>query len=161
MRRLIFGLLFALGLIAAPAHAVELISTPITTAATTLSQTFQLRAGPGIAAQNMTLQATLAYGSGGATIDVYTQVSIDRMTTWVDVSNFHFTTVAPFRLVQNVSAVTPVVASVTPTDGGLTINTAVSGLFGNFWRCKVITTGTYVATTLRVDAVGIGLTTTP
>jgi hypothetical protein len=161
MSRILIALLIALGLIA-PASAVQLLSIPITTATTqTVSQNFQLRAGPGVSATNVTWQAALTYGSGGTTVDVYAQTSVDGGVTWTDVANFHFTTVAPFRLIQNVSSVTPVVASATPTDGAMTANTGLSGVFGNMWRVKVITTGTYAATTLRVDAVGIGLTVLP
>jgi hypothetical protein len=162
MKRILLALLLTLGL-SAPALASEILTLPITTAVTAVTgSTFQLRFGPGAQAQNMTLQATLVYGSGGTTVDAWVQTSLDGGSTWTDVANFHFTTVAPFRLVQNVSAVTAVVAAVTAQDGALTANTAVSGMFGNQWRVKVTTTGTYAGgTVLHVDAIGVGLTSSP
>ena len=48
----------------------------------------------------------------------------------------------------------------TPTDGTLTANTSVNSFFGNLWRVKFQSTGTYAgSTTLRVDAIANGLTT--
>ena len=55
-----------------------------------------------------------------------------------------------------------IVASITPTDGAMTANTALSGVFGNQFRIKYQTTGTFAGgTTLRIDAIANGLTTFP
>jgi hypothetical protein len=148
-----------------PASAVEMLLLPITAASgPSVSQTFQIRPGPGgqWLPATATFQATFTYGSGGTSTDAYVQTSIDGGGTWVDVAQFHFL-VASARFIWTLESsliATPV--QVTPTDGTMTSNTALSGVFGNMWRVKFVTTGTYAGgTTLRVDAIANGLTTLP
>jgi hypothetical protein len=167
MRRLLFGLLLALALIA-PANAVELLSIPITTAITqTVSQTFQVRPGPGgqWLPATLTLQCNLTWGSGGTTVDADLQTSLDGGTTWTDVANCNFASIAASkRLIWTIesSLVAAPVQVTTPTDGTMTANTALSGVFGNMWRVKYQTTGTFAGgTSLRIDAIANGLTTLP
>jgi hypothetical protein len=148
-----------------PAGALEILPTlPITTAVTaTVTPMYQLRPGPGgqLLTTNMSLQATFTYGSGGTSADAYVQTSIDGGNTWIDVANFHFTT-SSARYIYNLFSGTPVTTEYTPTDGSLSSNTAKDGQFGNFWRVKYVTVGTYAGgTTLRVDAIANGLTTLP
>jgi hypothetical protein len=127
-----------------------LLSTGITTAvAAVVTTPLQLRDGP---SESMAFQATLTYGSGGTTATAWVQTSFDDGVTWCDVANFAFTT-ASARSVQNVSALTTVLAAAAATDGTLASNTANSGLLGALWRVKYTTTGTYAGgTLLRVDA---------
>ena len=164
MKRLLIVAALTLSFIS-EASAVELLAPlTITTAlSVTPGQTFQLRPGPGgqLFATNMALQGTFTYGSGGTSADAYVQTSLDGGTTSVDVANFHFTTSSQ-RFTYNLFSGTPVTSEYTPTDGALTANTAKDGLFGNYWRVKYVTTGTYAgSTTLRVDAITNGLTTLP
>lgn len=96
------------------------------------------------------LQAVLAYGSGGTTIDAWVQTSIDGVN-WIDVCNFHFTT-ASAKFLFNLSALTPVTSEYTLTDGTLTANTAKDGIIGNLWRVKYQSSGTYAGnTTLTIQ----------
>jgi hypothetical protein len=151
-----------------PAVAVELLSIPITTAITqTVSQTFQIRPGPGgqWLPATMTIQCNLSWGSGGTAIDADIQTSIDGGNTFTDVANCNFASiVASKRLIWTIesSIIAAPVQVTTPTDGAMTANTALSGVFGTLWRVKFQTTGVFAGgTTLRIDAIGNGLTTFP
>jgi hypothetical protein len=140
-----------------------LLNAPITTAVTAqVGSTFQLRETGGNAPPTIiTLQGTLTYTSGGTTADAWVQTTLDGGLTWNDLANFHFTTAAG-RLVFNLNVVpvNTIIAQITSfTDGTLAANTAIAvPFFGSMFRVKYTTTGTYVGTTLRVDAICAGLT---
>lgn len=104
----------------------------------------------------LAVESQLVVGSAGGTLDVYVQTSLDRGLTWIDILNHHFTT----STAKTVSTVvlppqTAFTANTAPTDGTLTNNTVLNGLFGDRIRVKYVSAGTaYGAnTTLRVDAV--------
>jgi len=99
MRRFILGLIFALGLIA-PAQAVEMLLLPITRAVSGVSQTSQIRPGPG--GQFRPSDITWTYGSGGTTSDFYVQTSLDGGVSWTDIAHFGFNTAASTRSILNV-----------------------------------------------------------
>jgi hypothetical protein len=104
------------------------------------------------------IQGNLTYGSGGTTIDVWVQTSIDGGTSWTDIANFHWTT-ASTRVMYTLSSATPVTTQYTPTDGTSAANTAKDGVLGNLYRAKYTTTGTYAANTnVRIDLMTDGLT---
>lgn len=137
-----------------------ILNVPVTTAVTAaLSSVFQLRPGPGGQAlpTGVLLQGNFTYGSGGTTATAWVQTSIDGGSTWCDIARFAFTT-ASARFVYNVNSSTSVTAEATPTDGTLATNTANDGILGNLFRVKYTTTGTYAATTLRVDMISDGVT---
>jgi len=92
------------------------------------------------------VEAVFLYGSGGTTANAYIQTSLDGGLTWVDIMNFSFTTAAATKI-SAVVATTALAAAVTPTDGSLTANTILSGLFGSWYRAKYVTTGTYAGAT--------------
>jgi hypothetical protein len=106
----------------------------------------------GVLLKSLTLQCNLIYGSGGTTIKVWIQTSLDNGATWCDIANFAATT-ANYRRVYNLSALTAVSAIATPTDGTLADNTSVDGILGEQFRAKVTTTGTYANTTIEIDAI--------
>jgi hypothetical protein len=139
-----------------------LLNKTVTTAVTAAVTTpLQLRPVEGVIAQNIALQANFAFGSGGTTATVWVQTSFDAGSTWIDVANFSFTT-ASAQAVFNLSGLTPVTTQYAATDGTLASNTAKDGLIGSLWRTKLTTVGTYAGgTTLRVDAVALGLTSSP
>lgn len=149
----------------APARAVALLpTTPITGPVTAaVGPVFQLRNTSGSAyPSTLTVQANFVYGSGGLTASVWLQTSLDGGSTWTDVALLSFTT-SSARLIQSLTSayVTGQAATgLVPTDGAMTSTPGfVQGVFGNLWRVKFTTTGTYAGgTTLRVDVVGNGLT---
>jgi hypothetical protein len=93
------------------------------------------------------LQVRLAYGSGGTSVKVYVQTSLDQGTVWIDVACFTFTTASAVK-VRNLSALTPKTTDVTPTDGALTDDTSVDGILGDRMRIKVVSVGTYAGSTV-------------
>jgi hypothetical protein len=139
-----------------------LLNAAITTAvAAVVSTPLQLRPVEGDIAQNVGLQANFTYGSGGTSATIWVQTSFDAGATWIDVANFAFATTTALALF-NLSALTPVTTQYTATDGTLASNTAKDGLIGSLWRTKLTTVGTYAgSTTLRVDAIALGLTSSP
>jgi hypothetical protein len=97
-----------------------------------------------------TIQIKLAYGSGGTTLKVYVQTSLDQGSTWVDVSCSAFTTASATKIV-NLSGLTPKTTAATPSDGAMTDDTALDGVLGDRFRVKITSTGTYAgSTTLSV-----------
>jgi hypothetical protein len=139
-----------------------LLNTAITSAVSTVpGSVLQLRAGPSGPEfpTNMCLQATFTYaGTTGTTAGTMIQTSLDGQVTWTDVAFITFTTTSG-RQIANINSSTSVTTLYTPTDGTLTAGTIKDGIIGNFWRVKLITTGTYQAgTNIRVDAIGNGIT---
>lgn len=98
---------------------------------------------------SLAVQANLAYGSGGTTIDAYLQTSLDGGSTWIDIANFHFTT-ANARFAYNLNSQTAVTTEYTPTDGSLSANTSKDGILGPLYQVKLVSTGTYAGTTLTI-----------
>lgn len=90
-----------------------------------------------------------AYGSGGTSLKVYVQTSLDQGQTWVDVACAAFL-VASATKVLNLSGLTPKTTAATPSDGAMTDDTALDGVLGDRWRVKITSTGTYAGTTLSV-----------
>ncbi len=104
-------------------------------------------------AKAATIQANFDYGSGGTSLKVWVQTSVDGGSTWVDVACFAFTT-SDARKVVNLSGLTPVTTLYTATDGTLADDTVKDGVFGARWRCKYTSVGTYAgSTTISVEAV--------
>jgi hypothetical protein len=95
----------------------------------------------------VTISARLAYGSGGTTVTVYVQTSIDQGTTWIDIASILFGTASEHQ-VLNLSGLTPKTTFATPTDGSLTNDTAVDAILGDRLRCKVVSTGVYSGSTV-------------
>jgi hypothetical protein len=95
----------------------------------------------------VTIQARLAYGSGGTAVKAYVQTSIDQGATWFDIACLAFTTAGAVKLV-NLSGLTPKGTPAAPTDGALTDDTVVDGLLGDRLRVKLVSTGTYAGGTL-------------
>jgi hypothetical protein len=168
MRRILIALAIALGLIA-PAHAVEMLNVAITTAITqTVGTTFQVRPGPGgqFLPSDITLQATWTYDSGGTTSDFWVQTSLDGGTSWVDIAHFGFNTASSTRSILNVLSAVAITTGQAATDGTFgttgTVTAIAGGIFGNMWRVKYSTTGTYAGgTTIKIDPITSGLTTLP
>lgn len=86
------------------------------------------------------LSVNFTYGSGGTTLKVVVETSVDQGTTWTEVYRAAFTTASGQRLV-NLSALTPVTSPYTPA--ALSDDTAKDGVIGRRWRARKIVTGTY------------------
>ena len=79
-----YAILIAVLMFATHAKATTLLSLPITTAiGITTTPPIQTKDWP---PENLTVQCNFAYGSGGATVDAYVQMSVDGGSTWVDVA---------------------------------------------------------------------------
>lgn len=98
------------------------------------------------------------YGGGSASGHVYVQTSIRQGTkttdAGIDVACMAFDTATKNRLF-NLSGLRSQTGPVTPSDGALADDSSVDGIFGDRFRLKIVTTGTYVAPTLlsgRIEA---------
>jgi hypothetical protein len=98
----------------------------------------------------LAVSCEFTYGSGGTTIDVYAQTSLDGGSNWIDVICFHLTTASARKGASVRANVTSGSSAITPTDGTLTANTVQDGVVGGRWRVKVKVAGTYVASTLAI-----------
>lgn len=100
------------------------------------------------------VQAVLVYGSGGTTVKVWVQTSLDGVK-WADIINFPFTTASSTQLGVASLYSSALTAPVVTTDGTSADNTVTNGVLGNQVRLKYTTTGTYGgSTTLTVMGIG-------
>lgn len=132
-----------LGTPAAPA-AVPAAGTTVTTAITRLQGMKALE-----------VQMNFTYGSGGTSVDIYVQTSLDQGLTWVDVMDMQ----ALLVTVRKVGAVNTYIAAAAPaaaTDGSLAANTINNGILGDRIRVKMTVVGTYAASTIAVTAIAKG-----
>lgn len=98
------------------------------------------------------LQANFTYGAGGTSLKVIWETSIDQGTTWVEVCRMAFATASEENIV-NLSGLTPKTTVVTPAV--LSDDTCLDGIFGDRWRARILTVGTYTGNTnlaLRMSA---------
>lgn len=104
-------------------------------------------------AKYVTAIGKFTYGSGGTTVKVYIQTSLDGGVTWIDIICFAFA-LATLTKVVAVSAHVASAAPSTPTDGTLADNTKNDGLIGDRFRAKYVSTGTYAGgTALEVEII--------
>ena len=108
-------------------------------------------------AKGLIIQANFTYGSGGTTCKAYVQTSLDGGVTWIDIACFAFTTSSARRVSAVVAdPATALTANTIPGDGVLTDNNILNGVIGDIVRVKVISVGTYAASTLAIDMVAKG-----
>ncbi len=89
----------------------------------------------------LTFQVRMAYGSSGTNARVFIQASADQSTTWFDVACVLLGT-ASETVLRNLSGLTPT-AAISPGDGELADDTVVDGIFGDRYRAKLVSNGTY------------------
>ena len=96
----------------------------------------------------VTLETNFQYGSGGTTCSAIVMTSFDDGTSWRHIARFDFTMAAAVK-VANLNGLLSkaVVAYADLNSEGVT-----DGVLGNMLAVKVISTGTYVNTTLSVRA---------
>lgn len=91
-----------------------------------------------------TLQANFNWGSGGTSLKVLFETSLDQGVTWIEVARLAFGTASEENLV-NLSGLTPKTTVVTPA--ALSDDTCLDGIFGTRWRARILTVGTYAGNT--------------
>jgi hypothetical protein len=92
----------------------------------------------------VTLQANFTYGSGGTTLKVDVETSIDQGFSWVPIARFAFTT-ASAEKIFNLSGLTPVTTVYTPAT--LSDDSVKDGILGDRLRARITSTGTYAGNT--------------
>ncbi len=90
------------------------------------------------------ISVNFAYGSGGTSLKVIIETTLNQGATWVEVARLAFTTAAAEKIV-NLSALT---AKTTPyAPAALSDDTATDGILGDRFRCRILTVGTYAGST--------------
>lgn len=82
-----------------------------------------------------TLSANFVYGSGGDTLKVIVETSLNQGATWIEVARLAFATASAEKVV-NLSALTPVTTVYSPN--GLSDDAVKDGIFGPRWRARII-----------------------
>lgn len=95
---------------------------------------------------SLSLQAALLYGSGGTSVTVYFQTSLDQGQTPIDICALQFTTLSSTQAV-NLSGLTPKTTPLTPSQEALAAGSCVDGLLGDRVRAVVVVAGTYGSST--------------
>lgn len=97
------------------------------------------------------VESIFVYGSGGTTAKVWVQTSLDNGATWFDIVSHAFTTASASKVSACSNRIAPASQGFTPGDGALADNTIIQGVFGELFRAKLTTTGTYAGgTTIAV-----------
>lgn len=132
-----------------------LYSATITAALTAVGQTPVIGIVP---FKYLALQAAMAVGTGGTSIDGWIQTSLDKGLTWFDIANFHFLTTPGTKISAVVwDPATPFAAGTTPGSGTLAANTVLNGILGDRVRALITTVGVYSGgTTFAIDMVAKG-----
>lgn len=95
----------------------------------------------------LSLQAQFLYGSGGTSVTVYVQTSIDQGQTPIDIAALQFTTASATSIV-NLSGLTPKTTPAVPSQQALAAGTCLDGVLGDRFRAVVVVVGTYAASTI-------------
>jgi hypothetical protein len=95
----------------------------------------------------VTLEAVMAYGSGGTSAVAVVQTSLDG-SNWIDIARFDFAQTSARKIANLVASAAVGVASV----ASLSVEGVLQGVLGDTLRVKLTTVGTYVDTTLAVRA---------
>lgn len=90
------------------------------------------------------IQCNFTWGSGGTSVKITIETTLDQGVTWIEVARFAFTTASAEKVV-NLSALTPKTTAYTPI--ALSDDTALDGILGDRWRAKKTTVGTYSGNT--------------
>jgi hypothetical protein len=96
----------------------------------------------------VTLEANFQYGSGGATCSAIVVTSFDDGVTWRHVARFDFTTAAAVKTANLSGLLSKAVAAY----ADLASEGVNDGLLGDQLAVYLVSTGTYVNTTLSVRA---------
>lgn len=91
-----------------------------------------------------TLQANLNWGSGGTSLKVLWETSLDQGTSWIEVCRMAFATASEENIV-NLSGLTPKTTVVTPA--ALSDDSCLDGVFGDRWRARILAVGVFAGNT--------------
>lgn len=91
-----------------------------------------------------TLSVNFVYGSGGTSCKVAIETTDNQGLTWTEVARFGFTTASAEKKI-NLSGLTEIVSAYTPI--ALSDDAGKGGIFGDRWRAKVTSVGTYAGNT--------------
>jgi hypothetical protein len=131
-----------------------LLNVPISTAVTGLVGTvFQVRGRNAERPAIMSAQGTVV-GTLGTSMTWWLQTSLDQGTSWSDA--LAFSHAAAGRAGGTVCS-NPSAAPVALTDGTATSPFVQAGIFGNLWRVKYSSVGTWTTANLRVDVLSDGI----
>lgn len=128
-------------------RSLPLLNRVITSNVTVVGEAVPLPVG----IRSVALQVKLTVTGGGGTAKVYLQTTLDGGVTWTDIACVALTTVTA-RRVSSVKNSIATGASVTPTDGTMTDNTILDGIFGDSLRAKLVTAGTAYSADSRIEA---------
>lgn len=93
--------------------------------------------------ESVTIFADFEYGSGGTSVLVYVQTSLNQSGDWIDIARIDFATADAQKTVNLSAAAAAAVAAV----AALSNEGKVDGVLGDRLRVKVTTTGTYAGNT--------------
>lgn len=91
----------------------------------------------------LTLFVNFIYGSGGATVIVVVQTSIDQSGNWIDIARFDFAQASASKIANLSGLLSKAIASVST----LGSETVLDGVLGDRLRAIVTSTGTYSGNT--------------
>jgi hypothetical protein len=97
-------------------------------------------------ASALTIHAYFGYGSGGTTCAAVVQTSFDDGTTWFDIARFDFTTATSSKMANLNFLNSKAIAAYT----ALSSEGVNDNIMGDRLRVVLISTGTYVNTTISV-----------
>lgn len=95
----------------------------------------------------LSCQATFLWVSGGSSVNVYIQSSLDQGRTWFDIANVAFGTSSGIEII-NLSGLNSVTTPQVPSSLSLPNNTTFNGPLGDRLQAVVVSTGNYGAGTL-------------
>lgn len=86
-------------------------------------------------ALGVTISANFVYGSGGDTLKVIVETTLNQGSTWIEVARLAFAQ-ASLEKVVTLSALTPVTTVYTPTT--LSDDAVKDGIIGTRWRYRIL-----------------------
>lgn len=90
------------------------------------------------------LQVNFNYGSGGTSLKVIVETSLDQGSTWIEVWRCALAQASEQNVV-NLSGLTPKTTPATPA--ALSDDSCLDGILGDRFRAKVLAVGTYAGNT--------------
>jgi hypothetical protein len=131
-------------------------AAPVGAAGTVNSAPFRLQRRTGY--RGITAQCAFTYGSsGGTSVDVTLQTSLDSGATFTDVWHVSQLLLASKRFVVNLPGAAAIVADYDATVV-LGAGAAKDGVLGDQLRVKVVVVGAYIGASIQVDVFGEAMT---